>query len=209
MSKQPLTEPKKQPPQRSTKPQDTEHQQLKPPSRWKSWMTTLRHNILLAMASGILAFAGALAGAMLVQQAIWDQQVHYDLTQKRIDLIERTVALMGKNTANLAQERNYTKSFITAMAQTAGDPTRIGTVVTNLLNQSANAKCDIADAHAEFMTILELNDIFFGEKTHQAVLALQMSDPWYMADSSLKADLLQSMREDFFEMNRQRRETPL
>lgn len=179
--------------------------QVKAPSRLSLWMTTLRHNLLLAVASGVLAFAGAVGGAMLVQQAIWDEQTHYDLTQKRIDLIERTVALMGKSTAVMGQERNYTKSFITAMAKTAGDPTKVGSVFSKMLKESSDARCKVADAHAEFMTMLELNDIFFGDRTHKAVRALQEVDPWWMADSSLKADLLDALRQDFYELNRQRK----
>jgi len=168
------------------------------PARSGGLFSTLRRNLFLALISGVLAFSGAVWGAMLVQKAIWAEQTGYDLTQKRIELIERTVNLMGKSTAVIGQEKNYTKSFLTAMAKTAGDPTKAVGIVSKMLKESSVARCKIADAHAEFISLLALNEIFFGERTGKAVRALQETDPWWEADSALKANLIEAMKADFY-----------
>ncbi len=168
------------------------------PSRLGNLVSTLKYNLFLAIISGILAFGGAVWGAMLVQQALWAEQTSYDLTQKRIELIERTVSLMGKSTAVIGQEKNYTRSFLTAMAKTAEDPTKAVGIISKMLKESSVTRCNIADVHAEFMSLLALNEIFFGERTQTAVRVLQAAEPWWEADSSHKADLIEAMKADFF-----------
>lgn len=167
-------------------------------SRLRNLFSTLKHNLFLALLSGVLAFTGAVWGAWTVQKAIWDKQTGYDLTQKRIELIERTVDLMGTSTAVIGQKKNYTKSFLTAMAKTAGDPTKAVGIISKMLKESSEARCNIAEAHAEFMSLLALNEIFFGERTRTAVRALQETDPWWEADSALKADLIEALKADFY-----------
>ena len=63
---------------------------------------------------------------------------------------------------------------------------------------SPEARCQVAAAHAEFISLLALNEIFFGERTGKAVRALQQADPWWEADSALKADLIAAMKADFY-----------
>ncbi len=167
-------------------------------SRLRNLFSTLKHNLFLALLAGILAFAGAVWGAMFVQNAIWEEQTGYDLTLKRIELIERTVDLMGKSTAVIGQDKNYTRSFLTAMARTAGDPTKAVGIISKMLKESSETRCNIADAHAEFISLLALDEIFFGERTRIAVRALQEVDPWWEADSALKADLIEALKADFY-----------
>ena len=167
-------------------------------SRLRNLFSTLKHNLFLALLSGVLAFAGAVWGAWTVQKAIWDKQTGYDLTLKRIELIERTVGLMGKSTAVIGQDKNYTRSFLTAMARTAGDPTKAVGIISKMLKESSETRCNIAEAHAEFMSLLALNEIFFGERTRTSVRALQEVDPWWEADSALKADLIEALKADFY-----------
>ncbi len=167
-------------------------------SRLRNLFSTLKHNLFLALLSGVLAFAGAVWGARIVQNAIWEEQTGYDLTQKRIELIERSVDLMGKSTAVIGQDKNYTRSFLTAMAKTAVDPTKAVGIIGKMLKESSEASCNIAEAHAEFMSLLALNEIFFGERTRTAVRALQEVDPWWEADSALKADLIEALKADFY-----------
>ncbi|MBA7486716.1 hypothetical protein ES707_22277 [subsurface metagenome] len=167
-------------------------------SRLRNFFSTVKHNLFLALIAGILAFAGAVWGAILVQNAIWEEQTGYDLTVKRIELIERTVDLMGKSTAVIGQDKNYTRSFLTAMAKTAGDPTKAVGIISNMLRESSETRCNIAQAHAEFISLLALNEIFFGERTRTAVRSLQEVDPWWEADSALKADLIEALKADFY-----------
>ena len=168
------------------------------PSRLGNLFSTLKYNLFLAIISGILAFGGAVWGAMYIQKGFRAEQTSYDLMPMRIELIERTVSLMGKSTAVIGQEKNYTRSFLTAMAKTAEDPTKAVGIISKMLKESSVTRCNIADVHAEFMSLLALNEIFFGERTQTAVRALQAADPWWEADSSHKADLIEAMKADFF-----------
>jgi len=196
MIRHPETRPK--PTVKQAKPNPPEKVKRPRASRLRNLFSTLKHNLFLALLSGVLAFAGAFGGAWTVQKAIWDKQTGYDLTQKRIELIERTVDLMGKSTAVIGQEKNYTRSFLTAMAKTAGDPTKAVGIISKMLKESSETRCNIAEAHAEFMSLLALDEIFFEERTHRAVRALQEVDPWWEADSALKADLIEALKADFY-----------
>jgi len=167
-------------------------------SRLRNFFSSVKHQLFLALLAGVLACAGAYLGAMFAQKTIWAEQTGYDLTQKRIELIERTVDLMGKSTAVIGQDKNYTRSFLTAMAKTAGDPTKAVGIISKMLKESSETRCNIAEAHAEFMSLLALNEIFFSERTSTAVRALQETDPWWEADSALKADLIEALKADFY-----------
>ncbi|MBA7685883.1 hypothetical protein ES703_94314 [subsurface metagenome] len=105
---------------------------------------------------------------------------------------------MGKSTAVIGQDKNYTRSFLTAMAKTAGDPTKAVGIISKMLKESSEARCNIAEAHAEFMSLLALNEIFFRDRTRKAVRALKEVDPWWEADSALKADLIEALKADFY-----------
>ena len=223
MNKQ--AQPRPNPDEKPAKPPKPDKAGPPRPSRLGTLLTTLKHYLVLAILSGTLAFAGAVWGAMLVQRTLtgeqrelsaqqleqwtrqremwgdqrklWASQTDYDLTLKRIELIERTVNLMGKSTAVIGQEKNYTRSFLTAMAKTAEDPTRAVGIISKMLRESSEGRCRIAQAHAEFISLLALNEIFFGQQTRSAVRALQEVDPWWEADSARKADLIVAMRADF------------
>ena len=186
-------------PQQPAKPKKPAKPKRQGPSRLATLWTSLKHNFILALLSAIVAFAGGMVwGARYVQDLLRAEQTDYDLTAKRIDLIERTVNLMGKSTAVIGQERSYTKSFLTAMAKTAEDPTKAVGIIAKMLKESSQARCDIAAAHAEFISLLALNEIFFGERTDAAVRALQRVDPWWEADSARKARLIAAMEADFY-----------
>lgn len=180
---------KSQPPKKMKRPRA---------SRLRNFFSSVKHQLFLALLAGILACAGAYLGAMVAQNTIWKEQTGYDLTQKRIELIERTVSLMGKSTAVIGQDKNYTRSFLTAMGRTAQDPAKAVGIFSKMLKESSDAKCDVADAHAEFMSLLALDEIFFEERTHRAVRALQEVDPWWEADSALKANLIEALKADFY-----------
>lgn len=175
------------------------------PSRIGRLFTELMHKLFLVIISGVVVFAAAAAGAGItyyVQRDVWEQKLQREdqqqLVDKRFELIERTVDLMGKSTAVIGQEKNYTRSFLTAMAKTAGDPTKAVGIISKMLKESSETRCNIAEAHAEFMSLLALDEIFFGERTRTAVRALQEADPWWEADSALKADLIEALKADFY-----------
>jgi len=196
MIRHPETRPK--PTVKQARPNPPEKVKRPRASRLRNFFSSVKHQLFLALLAGVLAFAGAVWGAMFVQKAIWEEKTGYDLTQKRIELIERSVNLMGKSTAVIGQDKNYTRSFLTAMAKTAGDPTKAVGIISTMLKESSETRCNIADAHAEFMSLLALNEIFFGERTRTAVRALQETDPWWEADSALKADLIEALKADFY-----------
>ncbi len=191
-------EPETKPPVKQVKPQPPKKEKPHRESRLKKLFSSIKHNLFLALLAGILAFGGAVWGAMLVQKALWKEQTNYDLTLKRIELLERTINLMGESTAVLGQARNYTRSFLTATARIAQEPARAPNIISDLFQESADERCNVASAHAEFISLLALNDVFFGERTSRAVRALQEADPWYEADSSLKVELIEAMKADFY-----------
>lgn len=200
--------PETTPPAKQVKPQPPKKVKPHRESRLRKLFSSIKHNLFLALLAGILAFAGAVWGAMFVQEALWKEQTNYDLTLKRIELLERTINLMGKSTAVLGQAQNYSRSFLTATTRIAQDPTRAVSIISDMLKESADERCGVADAHAEFMSLLALNDVFFGERTSRAVRALQEADPWYEADSSLKAELIEAMKADFYHEDSPEEETP-
>ncbi|UCH62291.1 MAG: hypothetical protein JSU77_10850 [Fidelibacterota bacterium] len=204
MNRQPNTGPKQ--PEKPTKPQATTKAGKPRSSRIGAFFTMLRHKLFLVIISGVVVFAAAAAGAVItynVQHDVWEQKLRREdqqrLLDKRIELIERTVNLMGKSTAVIGQDRDYTRSFLTAMARTAQDPTKAVGIISKMLKESSEARCDIAQVHANFISLLALNDIFFGERTRTAVRALQEVDPWWEADSALKADLIEAIKTDFYD----------
>jgi len=204
MTRQPITDPKH--PEKPAKPQAAGKAGKSRPSRIGAFFTTLRHKLFLVIISGVVVFAAAAAGAVItynVQRDVWEQKLQRKdqqrLLDKRIELIERTVNLMGKSTAVIGQDRDYTRSFLTAMAKTAQDPTKAVGVISKMLKESSEARCDIARVHADFISLLALNDIFFGKRTRTAVRTLQEVDPWWEADSALKADLIEAIKADFYD----------
>jgi len=205
MTRQPITDPKH--PERPAKPQAAGKAGKSRSSRIGAFFTTLRHKLFLVIISGVVVFAAAAAGAVItynVQRDVWEQKLQREdqqrLLDKRIELIERTVNLMGKSTAVVGQDRDYTRSFLTAMGKTAQDPTKAVGIISKMLKESSEARCDIARVHADFISLLALDDIFFGKRTRTAVRALQEVDPWWEADSALKADLIEGLEADFYDV---------
>jgi len=204
MTRQPITDPKH--PEKPAKPQAAGKAGRSRPSRIGAFFTTLRHKLFLVIISGVVVFAAAAAGAVItynVQRDVWEQKLQREnqqrLLDKRIELIERTVNLMGKSTAVIGQDRDYTRSFLTAMAKTAQDPTKAVGIISKMLKESSEARCDIARVHSDFISRLALNDIFFGKRTRTAVRVLQEVDPWWEADSAIKADLIEAIKADFYD----------
>lgn len=204
MTRQPITDPKH--PEKPAKPQAAGKAGKPRPSRIGAFFTTLRHKLFLVIISGVVVFAAAAAGAVItynIQRDVWKQKLQREdqqrLLDKRIELIERTVNLMGKSTAVIGQDRDYTRSFLTAMGKTAQDPTKAVGIISKMLKESSEARCDIARVHSDFISLLALNDIFFGKRTRTAVRALQEVDPWWEADSAIKADLIEAIKADFYD----------
>ncbi len=168
-------------------------------------MVSLRQRVFQLLMAVVLIASAAAAGAVItyeVQRHVWETRLRDEyqkqMVDKRIELIERTVNLMGKSTAVIGQEKNYTRSFLTAMAATAQDPSKMVGIFKEMFGEPSEARCNIAEVHAEFMSLLELNEIFFEGRTRKAVRALQEADPWWEADSALKDDLIEALKADFY-----------
>lgn len=168
--------------------------------------TAMRQYLTLASLAGVLAFAGAIAGSVLVngaQRALWEEEFAYDSEQrivdKRIELIEKTVLLMSQSYAVQETEKDNIKDALSAVAKIATDPTSIVGLIKKNFREQTVAKCKAIDSRTQYTNILKLDRIFFGRKTRRAIDALLKVRPWWDATPKQRETLIDAMYSEFLE----------
>jgi len=174
-------------------------------SRLKKWITAVRNKLLLVLISVVVVFAAVAAGAFVtyeVQRSVWEvrleQEDQQQLVDKRIELMERTITVMSRSKVVKDMDEDYRKTTLTSLAKVGLDPSKIVDVVSKTLKEKSLSRCEAMESRTEYVTILRLDAILFGEKTRKAVDALLSEDPWWAADSTLREALIDAMEADFF-----------
>ncbi|MCK4578728.1 MAG: hypothetical protein KAU50_08050 [Candidatus Marinimicrobia bacterium] len=176
------------------------------PSRFNVVFTKIRHNIYLAfLALLLIAVVGGMAAYVTyqVQRNVWEQRFHNEnkeqLVDTRIDLLEKTVALMSKGFAVQSLEKADKKASLKALAKLGVNPTSIIDVISENLDRQTLAKCKFLESSSEYHAILKMDYIFFGDSTKGAIDALWDVKPWWSAGDKLREGLIDAMHYDFIE----------
>ncbi|MFB0517638.1 MAG: hypothetical protein ACETWG_13710 [Candidatus Neomarinimicrobiota bacterium] len=155
--------------------------------------------------SAVVVFAAAAAGALItyeVQRDVWEQKLQHEeqqqLVDKRIELMEKTIALMSRSKVVREMDETDKKTTLSTLAKVGLDPTKIVDVIGKSLKEKSLARCAVMESRSEYATILRLDAIFFGDKTRKAVEALLDEDPWWNADPRLRENLIAALEDDFF-----------
>ncbi|UCD37359.1 MAG: hypothetical protein JSW54_11060, partial [Fidelibacterota bacterium] len=100
------------------------------PSRFTRAFNTIRHRLFLVFLAAAIVFAAAVAGAVItheVQRDVWEKKLHQkeqeQLIDKRVELMEQTIALMSRGKVVKEMDDEYKKTTLSSLAKVGLDPT--------------------------------------------------------------------------------------
>lgn len=170
----------------------------------RRFFDTLGHNLMLATLAGVLAFMGGVVGTIATadtQRTIWEGKVKFDqqqqLVEKRIEYFEKTVVLFSMGFAVYGMEQESIKQTLQTAGRVALNPTSIIDVVSKKFREQTISNCKNIDSRAEYVAILSMDAVLYGDNTKQAVKKLMKFDPWWEADSLSKRRLITAMENEF------------
>lgn len=209
MDKQPPTTPgplddrgkKPEKPKKAPKPPKVKREG---PSRFKLALTALGKRMLLVIICAVVVIAAAVAGAAItyqIQRQVWEQKLQQQekqwLVDKRIELMERTIAMFSRGKVVKEMDEDYSKTILSAAGKVSRDPTKIIDVISNTVKERSLSRCSVMESRSEYSTLMRLNAVMFGEETRQVVGQLLAQDPWWLVDSTDRENLLAAMENEF------------
>ncbi|MFC1620063.1 hypothetical protein ACFL45_08970 [Candidatus Neomarinimicrobiota bacterium] len=174
------------------------------PSRFKRVFTALGNRILLIIICAVVVFASAVAGAVItyrIQQQVWEQKLEQQekqwLVDKRIQLMERTIAMFTRGKVVEEMDEDYSKTIMSAAGKVSRDPTKILDIITKTMKERSLSRCAVMESRSEYRALMRLNAVMFGEETRRVVGELMLADPWWQVDSTGRENLLNAMADEF------------
>ncbi|MFN7984145.1 MAG: hypothetical protein U0Q11_20045 [Vicinamibacterales bacterium] len=149
---------------------------------------SLRHDILLVLATGLLSLVGVGLGTFLTaryQASRWELETTHseklEVLRKRMELLERTVHVFSQ----IGIAESYSASGQFALAETQSSLLKHQPAQDSMEAASSNAS-RIVELQSELASALTLDLVYFGPKTTDAIaslrVALDQSSPWWKID---------------------------
>ena len=173
-------------------------------SRFKLVLSAMGKRLLLIIICIVVVLAAAFAGAVItyrLQNQVWQekllQQEKQWLVDKRIELMERTIAMFSRGKVVKEMDDDYRKTVLEAAGKVSRDPTKIIDVISNTVKERSLSRCAVMESRSQYVSLLRLNAVMFGEETRQVVSELLSQDPWWLVDSTDRENLLTAMENEF------------
>lgn len=167
----------------------------------------------IAIFAAILAFFGAVAGTLLtgsIQKHQWEREINYrerqEILGKRLDLLGKTSLLLNKSSyaEMLNKEIEYwqkvvdlNKAAILLSAKNSdGSDSSYIVKSKEILDGFRQARTKLIMLTSEYSSTIQLNAIYFGSKTRNAIKAIESNKNWWEAKKDTKEALLEAMYEE-------------
>ncbi|UCH11414.1 MAG: hypothetical protein JSU61_05875 [Fidelibacterota bacterium] len=176
------------------------------PSRLSRILSAVGKKLFLIIIAIVVVFTAAVAGAVItyrVEHDVWEKKLAHkenlQLADKRIELMERTIAMMSRGKVVKEMDEDYRKTTLASVAKVGLDPSKIVDVIGKTMKERSLSRCEVMESRSDYDALLRLDAIMFGDRTKAAVTALLAEDPWYNADDKLRENLIEAMEADFYE----------
>jgi hypothetical protein len=176
------------------------------PSRLGKLISAVGKKLFLIIITIVVVFTAAVAGAVItyrVERDIWEkklaQEDNLQLIDKRIELMERTIAMMSRGKVVKEMDEDIRKKTLADAVKVGLDHSKIVDVIGKTMKERSLARCEVMESRSDYDALLRLDAIMFGDRTKAAVTALLAEDPWYNADKKLLDNLIEAMEADFYD----------
>ena len=176
------------------------------PSRLKKALTSIGKKLFLIIIVIVVVFTAAVAGAVItyqVERDIWEKKLteasNEQLVDKRIQLMERTIAMMSRSKVVKEMDEDVRKKTLADAVKVGLDPSKLVDMIGKTMQERSLSRCEVMESRSDYDALLRLDAIMFGDRTKAAVTALLAEDPWYNADDKLRENLIEAMEADFYD----------
>jgi hypothetical protein len=176
------------------------------PSGLSRAVTAVRKKMFLILLSAVIVFTAAVAGAVItyeVERDIWEKKLAQEdalqLVDKRIELMERTIAMMSRGKVVKEMDEDVRKKTLADAVKVGLDPTKLVDMIGKTMKEKSLSRCAVMESRSDYTALLRLDAIMFGDRTRKAVDALLAEDPWWNAGKGLRENLIEAMEADFYD----------